>query len=79
MATQPQRLHTEREYKGTGIGLAIVKDLVTHMGGRISVLPSEPGRGAVFQIELPGAERVTDSAPTVDAALASTLATRGSS
>ena len=54
---------------GSGIGLAIVKDLVTHMGGRISVLASETGAGAVFQVELPGVQRVTDSAPSVDATL----------
>ena len=54
---------------GSGIGLAIVKDLVTHMGGRISVLASETERGAVFQVELPGAHTVSDPAPAVDAAL----------
>jgi signal transduction histidine kinase len=40
---------------GSGIGLAIVKDLVHQMGGRISIVPS--ARGAAFQVELPGATR----------------------
>jgi signal transduction histidine kinase len=54
---------------GSGIGLAIVKDLVASMGGRISIPAPSNGRGAVFQVELPGAERATAVAPAVDAAL----------
>jgi len=38
---------------GSGIGLAIVKDLVAQMGGRITIVPSPHG-GAAFQVELPG-------------------------
>jgi signal transduction histidine kinase len=37
---------------GSGIGLAIVKDLVAQMGGRIAIVPSS--HGAAFQLELPG-------------------------
>ncbi|MBL8350384.1 MAG: PAS domain-containing protein [Burkholderiaceae bacterium] len=40
--------------EGSGIGLAIVKVLVEHMGGRVAVR-SEPGEGSEFTIVLPAA------------------------
>jgi signal transduction histidine kinase len=52
---------------GSGIGLAIVKDLVTQMGGRIEVVPS--AKGAAFQIELPASHHMAPAAAPVDAAL----------
>ena len=47
-----QRLHTQEEYEGTGLGLATCKKIVNEFEGRIS-LQSELGKGTIFKIELP--------------------------
>lgn len=47
-----QRLHTEKEYEGTGIGLALCKKIIDLHNGRISV-QSEFGKGTRFSIFLP--------------------------
>ena len=47
-----QKLHSKEVYKGTGIGLAIVKKIVENHKGVISAT-SELGNGATFDIYLP--------------------------
>src|SRR5260221_7223558 len=47
------------EDKGTGIGLALVKELVDLYGGQISV-SSEPGKGTRFKVSLPVGKNAFD-------------------
>jgi len=47
-----QRLHSPKEYEGTGIGLAIVRKAAANLGGSVR-LESTPGEGSTFMVDLP--------------------------
>ncbi len=47
-----KRLHTQDEYPGTGIGLAICRRIVEQHSGEMS-LQSTPGEGSTFSFTLP--------------------------
>lgn len=49
------RLHSNEECQGTGIGLALCEKIVDHHGGDIWV-DTEPGRGTTFYFTLPTAK-----------------------
>ncbi|MDO4560978.1 MAG: response regulator [bacterium] len=49
---EQESANTAREHGGSGLGLSIVKNLVTMMGGAIGV-ESEKGKGTTFSVNLP--------------------------
>jgi len=58
-----QRLHGRSMYRGTGMGLAIVRRIIERHGGRITAR-GRPGEGAVFAITLPLRQRRGDRSGT---------------
>jgi signal transduction histidine kinase len=58
------RLHSQSQFEGTGIGLALVHRAITRHGGTIRA-ESEPGRGTsiFFTLEPAGTSRLAENQP----------------
>ncbi len=58
-----QRLHSTKEYKGTGVGLALCRKIVERHGGQLTATPAEH-HGARFRIVIPKQKETDNDRPT---------------
>lgn len=61
---------TTRRFGGTGLGLALARQLARSLGGDVRLLKTEPGKGSTFQIEIADGTLPADAAvsPTAEPA-----------
>jgi signal transduction histidine kinase len=71
-----QRLHGRTEYEGSGIGLSLVRKIISRHGGSISA-QSKPGDGATFLITLPEKQREPKSNAKLNVTLSHTETASG--
>jgi len=58
-----KRLHSQTQYPGTGIGLAICKSIADRHGWRLAI-KSAPGKGTTFFVTIQSSPRKARSAPS---------------
>jgi signal transduction histidine kinase len=65
-----------RTFRGAGLGLSLVQDLLDHLGGQIDVV-SRPGEGSRFTVRLPVRHPRARQPATSEASGAENLTVRG--